>query len=382
MKVVPNKDFSFITFDNDFDCQAAIEALHGLEYRKSFLEIATRTHNTNDQGKKRAGDDRDDGRGDKRSRGGGEEGAPIKTARDAVSPWWDVPYEEQLVRKTKAMVKDCLNKSFREVRDAYSKWNKSAKWDGREQVAVPAWITDTTGNELSWVEYRPIIASPEPIGYRNKCEFTFGVDSGDKLPAVGFRVSTFSQGVLVGSPQDCPNISKPMKILVNAVNVFLRETSTLKVYDMHTHTGVWRLLTVRYSKRTQQMIVMLCVSLKAVEAEAWAQELALLTECIRGIARTADIDCELEQHEHEQEQAGSSCAPLSDGMDCGDHDGAALVTGLCYQVYDGLSVPAADHEVISAFGEVMRAWCVMFLGNSISTDSRVDLFVQSFMCDR
>lgn len=29
-----------------------------------------------------------------------------------------------------------------------------------------------------------------------------------------------------------------------------------------------------------------------------------------------------------------------------------LVTGLCYQVYDGLSVPASDHEVISAFGEV------------------------------
>ena len=134
-------------------------------------------------------------------------------------------------------MKECLNKSFREVREAYSKWNKSAKWDGRPQVPVPAWITDTKNNELSWIEYLPIIASPEPIGYRNKCEFTFGIDSVDQLPGVGFRVSTFNQGVLVGSPQDCPNISKPMKILVNTVKTFLRETSTLSVYDMHAHTG-------------------------------------------------------------------------------------------------------------------------------------------------
>lgn len=244
MKVIPNKDFAFITFDNDADCQAAIAALHGTEYRKSVLEIATRTHNTSDNGsKKRSGDDdRDDDRGDKRQRAD----APIKTARDAVSPWWDVPYEEQLVRKTKAMVKDCLNKSFREVRDSYFKWNKAAKWEGREQITVPSWITETKeakgDNELSWVEYLPIIASPEPIGYRNKCEFTFGVDSLDQQPAVGFRVSTFNQGVLVGSPQDCPNISKPMKMLVSKVNEFIRETSKLKVYDMHAHTGkyVWK----------------------------------------------------------------------------------------------------------------------------------------------
>lgn len=239
-KVVPNKDFSFITFDNETDCQFATKALDRVEYRNSVLEITTRTHNSNGNNeKKRTGDDRDNNdREDKRMRSG-ENGteSPIKTAREAVTPWWDVPYEEQLVRKTKAMVKDCLNKSFREVRDAYVKWNKSAKWDGRPAVPVPSWITDTKNNELSWIEYLPIIASPEPIGYRNKCEFTFGVDSVDNLPGIGFRVSAFSQGVLVGSPQDCPNISKPMKILVNTVKQFLRETSTLKVYDMKTHTG-------------------------------------------------------------------------------------------------------------------------------------------------
>lgn len=101
MKVVPNKDFSFITFDNDSDCQTAIKALDGVNYRNSCLEIATRTHNSDNHGKKRPGDDRDcyDARGEKRTRSGekvSETEVPIKTAREAVSPWWDVPYEEQV----------------------------------------------------------------------------------------------------------------------------------------------------------------------------------------------------------------------------------------------------------------------------------------------
>lgn len=104
MKVVPNKDFSFITFDNDIDCEVATKALNGANYRNSVLEISTRTHNSNDNGKKRTGDDRDnDDREDKRMRSGEKESGaevPIKTAREAVSPWWDVPYEEQVCEGT------------------------------------------------------------------------------------------------------------------------------------------------------------------------------------------------------------------------------------------------------------------------------------------
>lgn len=239
--MVPNKDFSFMTFDNDSDCQAATAVLNGIEYRKCVLEVSTRTHVTNDNGKRQHedGDKCDDERGDKRQRPEGKSvDLPIKTAREAVSPWWDVPYEEQLIRKTQAMAKECLNKCLRDVKDTYFKWNRQAKFDNRPTIDMPSWMAETKNNELTWLDYRPIIASPEPNGYRNKCEFTFGIDSIDKQPSLGFRVSTFSQGVLVGSPQDCPNISKPMKILVNTIKEYLREKSTLKVYDMLTHTGL------------------------------------------------------------------------------------------------------------------------------------------------
>ena len=232
---MPNKSFSFITFENERDQQEAMKALHGLDYRKSNLNVVVRQLN---ESKKRPGDIQDDRSSNKRSRHPSDDSeVRVRTARDAVCPWWNIPYKEQLVQKTNAMEKDCLKKCFREVKDAYWKWNKAAVRDGRQKLTVPSWITTSEGNDLSWVEYCPIIASPEPVGYRNKCEFTFGIDSTDKSPAVGFRVSTFSEGVLVGSPQDCPNISKAMKLLVKRISTYLREMTTLKVYDMLTHTG-------------------------------------------------------------------------------------------------------------------------------------------------
>ena len=103
------------------------------------------------------------------------------------------------------------------------------------------------------------------------------------------------------------------------------------------------------------MIVMLCVSLKAVAPEVWTQELARLTECIRGISRTAGIDCEVDEELKNE-------VPSTVSMECdGDSAQAPLVTGLCYQVYDGLSVPSTDHEVISAFGEVCVIYMILHL---------------------
>lgn len=94
------------------------------------------------------------------------------------------------------------------------------------------------------------------------------------------------------------------------------------------------------------MIVMLCVSLKAVAPDVWAQELSRLTECILGITRTVDIDLEVEQ----EQEHGSAEALRADSTKCVK---SPLVTGLCYQAYDGLSVPSTDHEVVRVFGEVI-----------------------------
>lgn len=336
IKVVPGKDFAFISFDDDSQYEAAEAILHGFEMKKNTLKVAARSHTVANNNKRPASNE--DGGDDKRMKIDGKNDI-VKSARDAVAPWWNVPYQEQLDRKSNAMKKDCLKKSLREVRDAYEKWNRQARRDGRDQVDVPKWIQSSSDEPSSWVNFLPIIESPEPLGYRNKCEFTFGTDSISGLPAVGFRVSNFKDGVLVGSPEDCPNIPKAMKKLVRAVNIYLRENCDLKVYDIQNHTGVWRLLTVRYSKRTGQMLLMVCVSLKAVDDESWSKELKKFTDCIQNIKHTAALDNEDNQEDIHEE----SC-----DLNLNENP---LVSGLCYQVYDGLSVPSADHSAINVFGE-------------------------------
>ena len=107
-------------------------------------------------------------------------------------------------------------------------------------------------------------------------------------------------------------------------------------YQLHC-SGVWRLLTVRYSKRTGQMLLMVCVSLKAVDDEFWSKELKKFTDCIQNIKHTAALDNEDNQEDIHEE----SC-----DLNLNENP---LVSGLCYQVYDGLSVPRCLTTLFATF---------------------------------
>lgn len=147
--------------------------------------------------------------------------------------------------------------------------------------------------------------------FRNKCEFTFGhelvtsstdtVPPGDPIattggegeegegvepqyiPSLGFRVSSFKDGVLVESPFECPNVPEEMKLVVQKFTDLIRSTPDLPVYDQHKHAGVWRLLTCRYSRRTNQMVVMLCVCLRGISVEAWSTAETAITSMLSSL---------------------------------------------------------------------------------------------------
>lgn len=100
-----------------------------------------------------------------------------------------------------------------------------------------------------------IHASPVTEGYRNKCEFSFGFDKEDK-PCVGFRLGLFREGsVVVSKPDECVNVSNEMKA-VCAVMQNILETSDIPVYSVTTKQGVWRVLTVRQSVNTNDLMIM------------------------------------------------------------------------------------------------------------------------------
>lgn len=67
----------------------------------------------------------------------------VKSARDAVCPWWHVPYPEQLERKTTAMIAECLGPIHEEVKKCYVQHNKQRKREHLDEVQIPDWLVSS-----------------------------------------------------------------------------------------------------------------------------------------------------------------------------------------------------------------------------------------------
>mmetsp|Transcript_15241 Transcript_15241/g.15993 ORF Transcript_15241/g.15993 Transcript_15241/m.15993 type:complete len:575 (-) Transcript_15241:9-1733(-) len=293
---------------------------------------------------------------------------------------------------------ECIAKIKSKLRSSYFDANDQRRRNKQSMFKLPDWLD----KNAEQVPLRPILSSPDTIlNYRNKCEFTFGyavegfqsqiipdlnlstddIDGDDNndsidiqqeenqkeeekddnqmvqqeenteqnqqdnsnplvennetkpLPSLGFRVSSYKEGLLVASPEGCPHIPLPMVEIVKLFIEHIRQ-SEFKVYDQYKHSGVWRLLTVRYSERTNQMILMLCVSLKGVSQELWSQEKQILVEKLSSL------------------KLYKSNTSSSIGEQQEDIDRISIhIKGFQLQVYDGLSVPLADHPVETLFGE-------------------------------
>ncbi|OQS03270.1 tRNA (uracil-5-)-methyltransferase [Thraustotheca clavata] len=157
----------------------------------------------------------------------------------------------------------------------------------------------------------PIAPSPILEGYRNKCEFTFGYDI-NKKPVVGFRIGMYKEGVVaVGSADKCINVPQVMKDICRTFQAYL-ESSPLPVYDVMTHEGVWRLLTIRLSERTKQIMLMIQANPSNIEADVWTAEKAKL---ISTLTQTHPA-----------------------------------ITSMYMQEYIGVSAPSEDHPIEHVFG--------------------------------
>lgn len=74
------------------------------------------------------------------------------------------------------------------------------------------------------------------------------------VPACGFMVTGWAGGVC--RPHGCDNIPTEHCTLVDLMDEFLL-TSPLPVYDVKSHKGFWRLLTVRTSRRTKECMIII-----------------------------------------------------------------------------------------------------------------------------
>lgn len=110
----------------------------------------------------------------------------------------------------------------------------------------------------------PTLPSPDLYYYRNKMEFSFArqrwlmeteIQSGhpiEKNFALGLHVPRYYDKVL--DIEECLLLSEQSNKVLNAVRALARE-SGLPAYCTSDHSGFWRFLVIRHSKRTGQMMV-------------------------------------------------------------------------------------------------------------------------------
>ncbi|KFM57780.1 tRNA (uracil-5-)-methyltransferase-like protein, partial [Stegodyphus mimosarum] len=200
--------------------------------------------------KRKAGDS-EDSHCSKKAR---EDDIPVELRlKNAVTPFWNVPYEEQLKRK-EADVHKFLVKLAKEI----EKVNKSL---------IPKLQKNRKENNFQCCPLAPIKASPCIEAYRNKCEFTIGKHLYTKEKTVGFRLNSYKEGSMsVAEPDDCVNISSVMLKAVKSFQDYVR-LSKLDVYNPENHSGYWRQLTVRTSNNSDVLLIAVMHPQTLTEAE-------------------------------------------------------------------------------------------------------------------
>jgi 23S rRNA (uracil1939-C5)-methyltransferase len=113
---------------------------------------------------------------------------------------------------------------------------------------------------LGAFELRPILAAPEPYGYRNKMEFTVAPGA---VPAIGLHQADRYDVVL--DIERCLLQSETMNALLDELRREARARG-LSVYDQDSERGLLRFVSLREGRRTGEAMVNIVATTPDVEA--------------------------------------------------------------------------------------------------------------------
>lgn len=124
------------------------------------------------------------------------------------------------------------------------------------QPSLKTWLDKQKNKYNGYIcELLNIIPSPVENGYRNKCEFSIGLDDENHLPTVGFRLTSYDKGSTAVAPvEELNHIPDQMKAAVKAFQIFVRN-SKYSVFSPEDHSGYFRQLTIRISNFTRELML-------------------------------------------------------------------------------------------------------------------------------
>jgi tRNA (uracil-5-)-methyltransferase len=210
------------------------------------------------------------------------------------------------------------------------------------------------------INIQDCIASPSIYEYRNKVEFTFGYlapqpkldsesavvekDNTKKVACVGMLASGWKGGI--SKPHGCSNTPSEACGVADVFNKFLKNCP-MPPYDNWTHTGVWRQVTIRMSRRTNQCMLIIQhappTGAAGSKTDGSEDHTAVFESESKRLVRM------LTKHSIRLPSAESRAMPADAASEAKTD---MRVTSIYFQEYDGLSTPSPAHPVQHKYGSL------------------------------
>ncbi|XP_044760010.1 tRNA (uracil-5-)-methyltransferase homolog A [Coccinella septempunctata] len=238
-----NARYAFICFRNEEDRENAIKVLTGYSWKGKVLEVLKAKPSADPFVLKRSQEnDHKDGSSKKfKNDKASDNRTPEERVKESTIPLADIPYNDQLKLKEQ------------NIRTIIEKLGKELLHSSPE---LRLWITKQKLVNNGLICPIEVIKHADKIdGYRNKCDFSFGIDEETKLPVVGFRLSSYAHGsISVGPVENLRHIPNEMKKLCKVFENFVQQ-SKLEVFNAEIQCGHFRQLTVRLADKQLMIIV-------------------------------------------------------------------------------------------------------------------------------
>ncbi|KAI8085810.1 S-adenosyl-L-methionine-dependent methyltransferase [Gilbertella persicaria] len=247
IKKAPEWNYAFITVNSEAEALQCVEIFNQAEFKHRKLKgeyiVQTEQEHRDRFQKPKKKKNRNQPEFDEN-----DTRTPAEKLADQVTPFWRMPYEEQLIKKNRKGYTQLQNlkreiASLKDVRD--------------ESQRPPCEMLEPIG-------------SPEINGYRTKCEFTIGKNL-EGEPTVGFLLGLYRDGVVsVLDPSECLNVNDTAKHIAKSMTEYIQR-SDLPVYDRVEKTGCWRTLLTK-TQSTGDILILVQMRAADLTPERLEQE--------------------------------------------------------------------------------------------------------------
>ncbi|KAK3919611.1 tRNA (uracil-5-)-methyltransferase-like protein A [Frankliniella fusca] len=225
----------FACFRSEEDRTKALEILNGYVWKKSTLSAKPADAAPDPYVAKRARMEKQKNSGKRRKFDDDENLSQEERLKKSTAPLWNKNMKREDMKKLLLQ----LGNDLLEANSDLSEWLKEQR---EKNDGLPCPLLD-------------IRSSSVIDGYRNKCEFSIGLNPETNKVTVGFRLGSYADGsVSVAAVDGLPHVPDRMKLVAKAMENFIEE-SGYPPFDHVTHKGFWRQITVRIGTATGELLL-------------------------------------------------------------------------------------------------------------------------------